>query len=195
MIIQGDPEYLAHASKYKGGFTKDGKNTSAYNHDYYMKNKEKWKDNDKNDGGIIETATDVLGNLLGYGYKEEAKKYAIASGEASAKGTGKGKIYQAKAEDAAKRYRWSTAYKIDNLRDVINKFQGKVTTHAKSVEDMINPESWKNNKADRAENYTGRKEVEYKGDTRRQKQLASSKIRKRVKGQKRLGAKVILKRD
>lgn len=39
---------LAHASakksksKYKGGF-KNGKNTSEYNHDYYMKNKEKWK--------------------------------------------------------------------------------------------------------------------------------------------------------
>jgi hypothetical protein len=31
-------------SKYQGGF-KNGKNTSAYNHDYYIHNKEKWKDN------------------------------------------------------------------------------------------------------------------------------------------------------
>lgn len=31
-------------SKYQGGF-KNGKNTSAYNHDYYIHNKEKWQDN------------------------------------------------------------------------------------------------------------------------------------------------------
>lgn len=45
MIVRVDPDYLEHASKskYKGGFTKDGKNTSAYNHDYYIHNKEKWK--------------------------------------------------------------------------------------------------------------------------------------------------------
>lgn len=47
MIVKVDPDYLEHASKskYKGGFTKDGKNTSAYNHDYYIHNKEKWKNN------------------------------------------------------------------------------------------------------------------------------------------------------
>lgn len=33
-------------SKYKGGF-KNGKNTSEYNHDYYMKNKDKWKKDKK----------------------------------------------------------------------------------------------------------------------------------------------------
>lgn len=50
MIVRIDPDYLEHASKskYKGGFTKDGKNTSAYNHDYYIHNKEKWKDNEEN---------------------------------------------------------------------------------------------------------------------------------------------------
>lgn len=50
MIVRVDPDYLEHASKskYKGGFTKDGKNTPAYNHDYYIKNKEKWKDNKGN---------------------------------------------------------------------------------------------------------------------------------------------------
>lgn len=48
MIVRVDPDYLEHASKskYKGGFTKDGKNTSAYNHDYYIHNKEKWKGED-----------------------------------------------------------------------------------------------------------------------------------------------------
>lgn len=33
-------------SKYKGGFV-NGKNTSEYNHDYYIHNKDKWKDNKK----------------------------------------------------------------------------------------------------------------------------------------------------
>ena len=45
MIIEADGNFLAHAtksrSKYAGGF-KNGKNTSAYNHDYYLKNKAKW---------------------------------------------------------------------------------------------------------------------------------------------------------
>lgn len=37
-------------SKYKGGF-KNGKNTSAYNHDYYLKNKEKWNKKKSSVGG------------------------------------------------------------------------------------------------------------------------------------------------
>ena len=32
---------LAHASKYAGGFTKDGDNTPEYNHNYYIENREK----------------------------------------------------------------------------------------------------------------------------------------------------------
>lgn len=42
-------KYIMHSdskskSKYKGGFIK-GKNTKEYNHDYYIHNKEKWKNN------------------------------------------------------------------------------------------------------------------------------------------------------
>lgn len=54
MKIKAYGGYLMHSgkskSKYKGGFV-NGKNTSAYNHDYYMRNKEKWKDNEDGEDG------------------------------------------------------------------------------------------------------------------------------------------------
>lgn len=71
MIIQGDPEFLSHASKYKGGFTKDGKNTSAYNHDYYMKNKDKWKKKGEQIEGAPEGVT----------YDPHATVYAYEDGK------------------------------------------------------------------------------------------------------------------
>lgn len=65
MIVRIDPDYLEHASKskYKGGFV-NGKNTSAYNHDYYMKNKEKWKDNNEDgDDGDRSQELDRINNM------------------------------------------------------------------------------------------------------------------------------------
>lgn len=75
MIVRVDPDYLEHASKskYKGGFTKDGKNTSAYNHDYYMKNKDKWKDNEdsESDNPKEPYAIEYAGSLVGNGYYDK----------------------------------------------------------------------------------------------------------------------------
>lgn len=67
MIVRVDPDYLEHASKskYKGGFTKDGKNTSAYNHDYYIHNKEKWKDNEGNS------------NSNPFGYEDKYESFGV----------------------------------------------------------------------------------------------------------------------
>lgn len=187
MIIKGDPDYLSHSSKYKGGFTKDGKNTSAYNHDYYMKNKEKWKDNAENkDDDIIDDVKDAIGDLLGYGYKENAKNYTLAANSKEGKTTGKSQIYENKALDEAKRYRWSTAHQIDSVRDLVNAVRGKKTNYAKSVVEMISPETWRNNKKDREYNYAGR---QGRGTSKVNKQHStqlqpkpSSRVRKKVKG-------------
>lgn len=80
MIVRVDPDYLEHASKskYKGGFTKDGKNTSAYNHDYYIHNKEKWKDNEGNP------------NENPFGYEDKYEQAAISY---DPNGTGVGYTY------------------------------------------------------------------------------------------------------
>lgn len=54
-IIHGDKS----RSKYKGGFIK-GKNTSEYNHDYYIHNRDKWKTDIKRG---IQIAADKLSDL------------------------------------------------------------------------------------------------------------------------------------
>ena len=76
-------KHLAHSSgsnsRYKGGFTKDGKNTSAYNHDYYIHNKDKWQDNvptrdpynPYNPSGFGNTTTNTGYGGSGYQYSGE----------------------------------------------------------------------------------------------------------------------------
>lgn len=56
-------------SKYQGGF-KNGKNTSAYNHDYYIHNKEKWQDNQ----GDFEEEYDDIQNMPDGPEKQAALK-------------------------------------------------------------------------------------------------------------------------
>lgn len=71
-------KYIMHSdkqshSKYKGGFVK-GKNTSEYNHDYYIHNKEKWK---KHLGASI----DAIGRTF---MRLESNLYKLFSGNQNA---------------------------------------------------------------------------------------------------------------
>lgn len=51
-----------HKSPYAGGFTADGKNTSAYNHDYYIKNLWRW--GVEKAGDVADAAKEKINNAL-----------------------------------------------------------------------------------------------------------------------------------
>ena len=67
-------------SKYQGGF-KNGKNTSAYNHDYYIHNKEKWQDNQ----GDWEEELNDIQNMPDGPEKQAAYKQYLAKKEQAEK--------------------------------------------------------------------------------------------------------------
>ena len=73
---------MTSKSKYKGGFI-NGKNSSEYNHDYYIKNKQKWANNATQ--GDFEEEWERIQNMPEgpekqqaykqyYAYKEQADK-------------------------------------------------------------------------------------------------------------------------
>lgn len=97
-------------SKYSGGF-KNGKNTSAYNHDYYMKNKWRWGDNkedgeeyDPELGGLTSWEKEYFSGKDGKNSNGKAKKpklWDIITGKAAKENLKRAKEYEQHRKDLA----------------------------------------------------------------------------------------------
>ena len=113
--------YIMHSdeeskSKYKGGFI-NGKNTSEYNHNYYLANKEKWKKNIKNVTTTLSTRFSRKAKAAKAGVERfESSLYKFLSGNPDAKKKvelveGSGSGMKVKTGDGKYKYKYRVDYK------------------------------------------------------------------------------------